>query len=375
MKKITFVSFYRPDEPTAASSRLKRMIEYFGEQGFSVQLVFPIQFQSQNKAAKAFQTLRQMMDLLSQCKRIQSDCFYVTTPPLFLFFVALGLTFFKRVPVLLEQRDLLTINPITNLKLLRQNFVMRLLEAWTLKRVSAVVVVTEGLKADLIKHFGISHISVIRNGFWEKDFERITATKRSGKIRFIHIGNFYGTRNPFALLKSLAGIPDLEAKVEFAFYGSFETPKDLETAKAYCLQNGLSDFVNFNDPVPRIQALQEVANSDVALLLTHTSGSENAIPAKMFEYIALRKPILAITHDPLVVEALSAPNMGWTTEHVDGIFLNEVLSQIENSRANPSTPPDISKFNAKHQLDILRTLLQGFSPQADSTPLKRQLEV
>src|SRR5207244_1983066 len=81
----------------------------------------------------------------------------------------------------------------------------------------------------------------------------------------------------------------------------------------------------FKDLMPRNQALELLNESDMALAITHTSGSEVAIPAKFYEYIALGIPVLAITHDPLLTDAIEKFDLGRWVPHENTKRLADLL--------------------------------------------------
>jgi hypothetical protein len=57
---------------------------------------------------------------------------------------------------------------------------------------------------------------------------------------------------------------------------------------------GIDDLVHLLPPLPYREALQECADSD-GLLLLQAASCNHLIPAKVYEYLRLRRPILALT--------------------------------------------------------------------------------
>jgi glycosyltransferase involved in cell wall biosynthesis len=378
MKRITFVSFYDPEDSMAAAVRLKRMVTVFHEYGWQTLVLTPVPRLPAVGLAKFVSVGAQVLGITRRALGVSSttDIYYLSTPPQSLLFPALILRLFTKVPVVLEERDLLTISPIVNFRILRCNPFTRFIEHWLLKNAHQSVVVTQGLKEDILRQWpdlSVKPPEVIWNGFWKKDFEFLKLgaggdstganDNSAAPLKLIHIGNFYGSRNPLPLVLALKLLkerhPDLELArcFKIKFIGCFQSSTDKELFVTKANEAGVSELFELSDLKPRNEALQETASSDVAILITHTSGSENALPAKIFEYMALGKPILAITHDPLVVDAVKSHDLGWQIPHQDVSALADRLHWMathQNEVRNKKTGGmGLSRFDARFQLEKL----------------------
>jgi glycosyltransferase involved in cell wall biosynthesis len=121
--------------------------------------------------------------------------------------------------------------------------------------------------------------------------------QRKGKFTLTFSGLFYGSFRPDHLLKALntlieAGKIQRET-VCLRFIGA-NFPHDLREPDKY----GVCEFTGF---LPHDEALHLARQSDVLLLLLSRERGKDVIPSKTFEYMALKKPVLALVPDDGVV--------------------------------------------------------------------------
>jgi len=143
------------------------------------------------------------------------------------------------------------------------------------------------------KGLGAKNIHAITNGFDHDDFKNITYTK-SEKFELIHLGSFNKDRNPLQLWEALGELCQQDEKFRNSLkitligqtdFSIFET---LEKHK-------LTSFVNKISYKPHDEVLTIAGNASVLLLpLNDTPHVSGIVPGKIFEYIALKRPILCI---------------------------------------------------------------------------------
>ena len=142
---------------------------------------------------------------------------------------------------------------------------------------------------------------LLENGFDEENFAdaEILAPVRPGSGRFtlVHSGVIYPSeRDPIALFDALA---ELKAggRINAA---SFElvlraTGHDSFLAELIA-QRGIGDLVTLAPHIAYREALAEMLGAD-GLLILQASNCNHQVPAKLYEYLRARRPILALT-DP-----------------------------------------------------------------------------
>jgi glycosyltransferase involved in cell wall biosynthesis len=140
--------------------------------------------------------------------------------------------------------------------------------------------------------------AVIPNGYDEEIFaevERTTAIgPRDASLTLLHSGTLYPSpdRDPsalFAALKRLGAEHKLPPRLRVVFRASGYDEHYRRLITAF----GLDDLVVLRPPVGYRQALLEMLQAD-GLLLIQGHDSNPAIPAKLYEYLRARRPILAL---------------------------------------------------------------------------------
>jgi glycosyltransferase involved in cell wall biosynthesis len=129
-------------------------------------------------------------------------------------------------------------------------------------------------------------VAVVRNGCDFDDFEGFEYS-RAERFRLTHTGSFYGERDPRPVMAALArsGVD-----VTLRFAGDLR-PRD----RAYALELGLEDRLELHGYVNHRRSCELQRDSEALLLLIPNANGRGrgVVPAKLFEYIAAARPILA----------------------------------------------------------------------------------
>jgi glycosyltransferase involved in cell wall biosynthesis len=135
----------------------------------------------------------------------------------------------------------------------------------------------------------------ILNGFDPDDYchEDVQLGDRK-YFSIVHTGFIYGKRDPKTFLEAIKLLCDKHIidrnKIKVFFVGSAELTYNLED---YLHYNGLHNVVILQDHIPYKQSLEYLRQADMLLLLQ--PGTTTQIPSKLFDYLGMRKPILAIS--------------------------------------------------------------------------------
>jgi len=197
-----------------------------------------------------------------------------------------------KIPWIADLRDLWTQNHYYSYGTLRRLFERRL-EIKTLSTADVLVTVSEPLAQKLrLLHRDKSAVA-IPNGYDPDEVAR--STQLTKEFTITYTGKLYqGKRDPTPLLRAIAELAserkiDLKA-VKVRFYE--DTPYWLEQEiKRYQLR----EVVSLHPKVPREVALQKQRESQILLLLNWNDPDEVGVyTGKVFEYLAARRPILAV---------------------------------------------------------------------------------
>jgi len=208
---------------------------------------------------------------------------------------------------------------------------------------------------------------LLRNGYDETDFASLEApalgpAPASRALRILHAGLLYPQeRDPRPFFQALARLKtegkidasnlriDLRASGEETYYS------------ALLAELGIEDIVHLLPPVSYEKVLHEGITAD-ALLLLQGVTCNHQIPAKAYEYMRLRRPILALTTDEGDTAALLREVGGATianmydTGHIYQSLL-EFLASVRRGTHALSDPDKTSLYSRKEQARELSRLL------------------
>lgn len=166
------------------------------------------------------------------------------------------------------------------------------LESEVMKNADKVVTVSKSWAKEL-KALYNRPIELIHNGFDPKDFKGLKSIP-SDEFTITHIGSLNKDRNPTALWAALEEIKannlELFNSMRIRIIGTIST-EVVESVESH----GLSNIVSIEKYIPHAEVLKALKSSDISLLLINdTSNKGGIIPGKLYEYLAIGNPIVAI---------------------------------------------------------------------------------
>ena len=180
------------------------------------------------------------------------------------------------------------------------------LEADICRSAARVITTTSELRDQLAEDYpGLSgRFVTITNGFDSAEYSLGTSEYiiKSGGTRsnesvleLTHFGTVYGTRNPIELLRAMQELFHEKqiacGQVRIRFVGTWEVSPNL-TDERLVEELEAAGLVTREPPIQHFDCLRQMSTSDVLLLLQ--PGYPLQIPAKVYEYIAVGRPILVI---------------------------------------------------------------------------------
>jgi glycosyltransferase involved in cell wall biosynthesis len=221
-----------------------------------------------------------------------------SSPPVSCHLVSLVLSAASGVPMVCDFRDLWTDNESYDLRHFSrwQSLVDASLEGTVLRKSRAVTSVTETFLDTLrskVRGAKQPVWKLVANGVDPEDFLPSLRPKRTNpKFKIVHLGNLYGHRDPAIFLRIvrewLQRHPEVRSRVEICFRG------DLRDVKAFERFEDLASVLRIERPTPRSEGLALLSEADLLLLmLGYQPSSGGVIPAKLFEYVVVKRPILA----------------------------------------------------------------------------------
>jgi glycosyltransferase involved in cell wall biosynthesis len=205
----------------------------------------------------------------------------------------------------------------------------RKLELKVLQKADHVVTVSPNCAKDLSKIPG-EKVEVIHNGFDPGDFEGISNSPENF-FSIANFGAFNRDRNPKALWKVLGKLAEgnktFKEKLRIRLIGQtdYSVIQDIE-------KNGLKENLEQTEHLPHKKGLKELAKSQILLLpINDAPNARGILPGKMYEYMALKRPILAIgPTDSDFVDILSETKTGIAFDFNDATGIQKALEDYFN---------------------------------------------
>lgn len=168
-------------------------------------------------------------------------------------------------------------------------------ESRTLHRADAVVVTGPATRSAFVARYGPDvgrRIHVITNGYDAGDIEGLVPAQRSGNaFRITYVGTMAASYAPGTFFNALAAArARLDVPLEVRFVGTV-ADEVRQAARAA----GIDDRCTWAPVVPHGEALREMAAADLlVLVIPEAPGAERIVPGKLFEYMAVGRPVLGI---------------------------------------------------------------------------------
>jgi glycosyltransferase involved in cell wall biosynthesis len=225
------------------------------------------------------------------------DVLFATSPSYSTLLIGSLLKKKTKKPLVIDFRDPWIHNSFIDYPTRFHEFIDGRLEKYVLTQSDYITVASDLIRDDLIKRYPFvkQKIETITNGFDPDDFKNLQQENRSEKFRIVYTGSIYGklTAKSFfiAIKELLSEKPELKNNLEVIFVGNYGK----ETISLVNELN-LEDNVYLKGYVSHKKCLELIANSDALLLLITILGSKGKeiLTGKIFEYLASKKPIIAI---------------------------------------------------------------------------------
>lgn len=226
------------------------------------------------------------------------------------------------------------------------------LEKEVITQADALVMVSKSWCEDLQKLSG-RKVDYIPFGYDESDFAPFTY-QRGNHFTISHFGTFGTDRNPVNLWKALQElkqeIPGFEQALKIHLAGQVDATvfESINTA-------GLKNQLQYDKQINKSELFGYLTNSNVQLVLINTPeegiayNNKGRIPAKVFECIGSKQPVLVIgPTDGDVANIVAETQTGITCSYEDVAQIkNTVRTWFDNWQNNtPSTyPKNIEQFS------------------------------
>lgn len=244
-----------------------------------------------------------------------------TAPPYTSHLVGLTLSRQTGLPWLADYRDLWTCNSAVRFATAWHRRKTESVEQEIFRASSLITVVSQPMKKSIESGFQHStdKIRVITNGFDPADFPPLDEQPPSNdQFRLVYSGALYGAQR--SLTPLLAGIRLAidskrvpENQFRLILVGSISSDLKAEIDRA-----GLENLVSCLGYQSHQESLLQIRSADALLLVIgEAPGSEGIFTGKIFEYLAARKPVLALAPPGVAADLIIAATAGMVAHPKD----------------------------------------------------------
>lgn len=272
------------------------------------------------------------------------------------------------IPFVADFRDPWSRNPKPqpNARLLPQ---IAELERRVLQVAARVITNTEALRNSLASDYpaNAGKIDVITNGFIEDMIPEPSAQDyTAGPIELCHFGSVYSLRDPRSLLEAmneLAADGVLSPKdLRIRFVGAWETQDARCEELAHHLES--AGFIRREPAMPREEAMRSMSLASYLLILQQ--GFPLQIPAKLYEYIAVGRPVVVVGGEGATCDLVQKYGLGaCCPNEISALrnLLSDILSKTHSVPApNPATIRQFSYRDITRR--VARTLEEAIAMSA-----------
>ncbi|HNX89972.1 MAG TPA: glycosyltransferase [Paludibacteraceae bacterium] len=282
----------------------------------------------------------------------QIDTIISTGPPHSMHMIGLGLK--KQLPELTWIADFR--DPWTNIDFYKELNLTYLadrrhknLEKRVVKNADCVIVVG----GEMVREYTSlkpKRIELITNGYDEADISDVKV-EMDRLFTISHIGTLNAARNPITLWKVLSEMcredEDFRTNLQIQLVGKVDFSV-LEDIRKYNLENNLLkiDYMAHSDAIARQQASRLLL-----LLVNNTANAKGILTGKFFEYLAAKRPILAIGPvDGEVAQVLKETSAGCIADFEDEVQTRKIVTEYyEQYKRGELTvsPKSIEKYSRR----------------------------
>ncbi|MEX0684453.1 MAG: glycosyltransferase [Balneolales bacterium] len=294
----SYTSSDKPKNPNSVVSYLGDLFDH----SFPIDTWWPVFRLHQNKLKKL-------------AYELQPDMIWSTSDPWSINVVAMNLAQKNNIPWVADFRDPWTLCPVRSpARMPWARAFDKKMERKIISQASHIIFTAKSTAAKYREHYTEVNtpISTIYNSFDEEYFlpvnkENISNNKQK-KFTLMFYGRFR-TLSPatpvIALLKRLKNTnPVVFSVISVQSYGDLNT-EDMKAAKSA----GVYEVFETIGPEPYENTLNNLEKADLLLLSTELKR-DDIIPAKLWDYLIVNKPILSLSKNPEIAEILDETGTG-----------------------------------------------------------------
>lgn len=235
-------------------------------------------------------------------RRHNLDCIVATGSPWSGLVAGLLISRLSRKPLIADFRDPWINNPFHTSKGALLDGLGQWLEKQVVHRAAAISLNTDALREEFLSRYpdmDPDRFFVMPNGIDLSDVQPETAPtperpRQRQTLSLCHAGFLYGVRNPASLLEAIRianrELAPAGRRIVFRQIGNVSLDYDLREVFSDLIEQGA---LILEPARPYQECLASLASADI--LVNIQSGTKTQIPSKLYDYLAMERPLLHIT--------------------------------------------------------------------------------
>lgn len=314
-------------------------------------------------------------------RRIEKGSFnliFSSSPPRINWLVARDLQRRTGIPCVLEIRDLWTGSPYQEFDqpTALHRFIHRRMERTCIRSAARVSAVCRGLAEQVTSRYGAelkAPVALQYNFYDPVEWEGLTprAPLRERPFTLSYVGALYTRRSPSVFWEGLAqflkqyklGPDDFRFRWAGAGFGLSEGMERIRSL-------GIDQHVECTGPIPHRAALQILLQSDAALVI-QAPGDRTHIPAKLFEAMGARVPVLLVANPCETAEIVQNAHAGIVAVHDPALIAQALDTLTKHIRSDQPWPFDETvcrRYSAERAAEKLTSLFEETAAVARRNP-------
>jgi glycosyltransferase involved in cell wall biosynthesis len=326
---------------------------------------------------------------LRHCAQSPIDAVYSTSPHATAHLIAQSIARRLHIPSIVDFRDPWYEMPPEPGKTWLMSQTSRILESMVVRRARYVIASTPEFCRTMQERYpkiDPARIVCIPNGYDNADFSGLgtPVDNKSDRLVMVHTGNINSLfRDPRSLLDAIGRqirggrLAAKEILLRFLGPGDYSQHASLKDCIA---RNGLQESVQFVDRIQYAECVRIMTEADLLLLLQASPDTVSLVPTKLYEYLRVRRPILALIWRGATSAVLESLGGGWSCDPSSDAQLDACLDQLLKSwragqlQAHATQSQGIQRYDRRHlTCELAKRLdcaLQSRSPatSAESKP-------
>lgn len=211
----------------------------------------------------------------------------------------------------------------------------RHLERGLTQMADAIIVMADGMRKQFEDMYELSNVKIhtITNGYDSEDFKDISVKEEScEKFTLCHNGAVYIDRNPIGLINTINNMIENKEvdkeKIQLKFNGEIEEKwhRAIDAADIY-------HIVKYNGYMEHLKSIKSAMSSNMLILFgTVGEGALILYTGKIFEYLNMRRPIIAFSSkDGVIDKLLEHTKTGKNFEYDDYVGIKNYIKEVYES--------------------------------------------